>query len=109
MMHDPTPHDRATGARYWLDERRNVRKLLFALYAACALLFAADLFYRKHAEIGFDGLFGFYGVYGFVACVALVLAARELRKLVSRPPDYYDDADGGAGKNGADGEGRGDA
>lgn len=85
-----------TGGRgYWLDDRRNVRKLLFALYAACALLFAADLLYDKHAEIGIDGWFGFYGVYGFVACVALVLAAKELRKLVSRPPDYYDR--GGAG------------
>ena len=78
--------------RYWLDERRNVRKLLFALYAACALLFAADLFYHKHAVLDFEGWFGFYGVYGFVACVALVLAARELRKLVSRPLDYYDPA-----------------
>ncbi len=82
--------------RYWLDDRRNVRKLLFALYAACALLFAADLLYHKHAEIGFDGWFGFYGVWGFVACVVLVLAAKELRKLVSRPPDYYgDDPPGG--------------
>ena len=83
------------GRRYWLDDRRNVRKLLFALYAACALLFAADLFYDKRAEIGIDGWFGFYGLYGFVACVALVLAAKALRKLVSRPPDYYDR--GGAG------------
>lgn len=78
------------GKRYWLDERRNVRKLLFALYIACALLFAADLAYHKHAVLDFENWFGFYGVYGFVACVALVLAARELRKLVSRPPDYYD-------------------
>ena len=69
-----------------------MRKLLFALYAACALLFAADLFYHKHAVLDFEGWFGFYGVYGFVACVALVLAARELRKLVSRPLDYYDPA-----------------
>lgn len=78
------------GKRYWLDERRNVRKLLFALYVVCALLFAADLAYHKHAVLDFENWFGFYGVYGFVACVALVLAARELRKLVSRPLDYYD-------------------
>ena len=84
-------NDSGGGRRDWLDDRRNVRKLLFALYAACAALFAADLFYHKHTVFEFEGWFGFYGVYGFVACVALVLAARELRKLVSRPLDYYDD------------------
>lgn len=77
------------GRRYWLDDPRNVRKVLYALYAVCALLFAADFFYHKHAVLHFEGWFGFYGVYGFVACVALVLAAKELRKIVSRPPDYY--------------------
>lgn len=86
------------GRKYWLDDRRNVRKLLYALYAACALLLAADLFYHKHAILDFEGWFGFYGAYGFAACVALVLAARELRKLVSRPLDYYDRGGGdGAG------------
>lgn len=86
------------GRKYWLDDRRNVRKLLYALYVACALLLAADLFYHKHAILDFEGWFGFYGAYGFAACVALVLAARELRKLVSRPLDYYDrGGEGGAG------------
>ena len=82
------------GRRYWLDDGRNVRKLLYVLYAVCALLLAADLFYHKHAILDFEGWFGFYGAYGFIACVALVLAARELRKLVSRPLDYYDREDG---------------
>ena len=75
--------------RYWLDDRRNVRKVLFALYGACALLIAADLFYHRHALLEFERWFGFYGIYGFVACVVLVLAAKGLRKLVARPNDYY--------------------
>jgi hypothetical protein len=35
-------------------------------------------------------VFGFYGWFGFVACVALVLIAKQLRRIVMRPEDYYD-------------------
>ena len=38
-----------------------------------------------------ENWFGFYGIYGFVACVILVLAAKELRKLVARAEHYYED------------------
>ncbi len=80
---------------HWLDNMRNVRKLLIWFYVACAVLFLLDLFYHKHTILPFEGWFGFYGIYGFVACVLLVLAAKELRKWVSRPHDYYgDDEDG---------------
>jgi hypothetical protein len=37
-------------------------------------------------------MFGFYSVYGFVACVLLVLLAKEMRKLLIRKEDYYDEA-----------------
>ena len=30
-------------------------------------------------------------IYGFVACVLLVLIAKEMRKIVMRNDDYYDD------------------
>ncbi|MBL27150.1 MAG: hypothetical protein CMM50_06325 [Rhodospirillaceae bacterium] len=76
--------------RYWLDERRNVKKVLLALYIVCGVLLLLDLFYHKHVHYPFEGWFGFYGIYGFVACVILVLLAKELRKLVSRSEDYYD-------------------
>jgi hypothetical protein len=36
-------------------------------------------------------VWGFYAIYGFVACVILVLVAKEMRKLVMRDEDYYDD------------------
>jgi hypothetical protein len=32
----------------------------------------------------------FYGLYGFVSCVLLVVAAKELRKVLMRSEDYYD-------------------
>ena len=42
----------------------------------------------------FESWPGFYAFFGFVACVALVLAAKELRKLVMRDESYYDERDG---------------
>lgn len=86
--------------KYWLDETGNVQKVLYALYIACAVLIALDFTYSKHTAFGFEGWFGFYGLYGFVACVLLVLSAKVLRVLISRPLNYYgDDNDGGEGEN----------
>jgi hypothetical protein len=80
--------------KYWLDDMGNVKKVLYALYIACAVLIALDFTYTKHTMFGFEGWWGFYGIYGFVACVLLVLCAKVLRVLISRPLDYYGD-DGG--------------
>lgn len=87
--HDPKAH------RYWLDDARNVDKLLWALVAACGGLLLLDLIYEKHVAFGFEDWFGFYGLYGFSACVALVLIAKELRKVLSRSERYYDEGSGG--------------
>ncbi len=76
----------------WLDHPRNVRKILWALYTVCGLLLAVDLIYHRHTDFAFEDFFGFYGLYGFGACVALVLIAKELRKVLSRPEDYYGEA-----------------
>ena len=50
----------------------------------------ADFFYHKHTHYGFQGIYGFDAFYGFVSCVLLVLAAKQLRKLLMRDEDYYD-------------------
>jgi hypothetical protein len=77
--------------KYWLDERKNVNKIIYGLCAVCAILLAADLFpYKHHLHFGFEQWTGFYGIYGFVACVGLVLAAKVLRKVVMRDEDFYD-------------------
>lgn len=77
--------------RYWLDDPRNVRKIYHGLIAICALLLLSDAFYHKHVELAAEAWFGFYGIFGFVACVGLVLAAKELRKILMRDEHYYDD------------------
>jgi len=72
------------------DKPENVRRLLRILYLACALLLAADLFVHRHVAHSWESLWGFYAFFGFVACVLLVLLAKQLRKLLKRPEDYYD-------------------
>ncbi|MCY3809073.1 MAG: hypothetical protein OXG58_06580 [Gemmatimonadetes bacterium] len=83
------------------DNPRNVRRVIFGLYAACAVVFVLDIVSwfqaragvpeLRHPDSGMDGLPGFYAFYGFVACVLLVLAAREMRKILMRREEYYDD------------------
>lgn len=87
----------------WLDDFENVKKIYRGLWVVCLLLLVGGeglLVWAHHAEeahgaahhgFSFERWPGFYSLYGFVACVALVLAAKELRKLLMRDEDYYDD------------------
>ena len=78
---------------YWLDEDKNVKKIIWALCIACALSVIADLFYHKHIVYAAeDWVPGMYGWYGFIGCVFLVLSAKLLRKLLMRSEDYYEEA-----------------
>ena len=76
--------------RRWLDDSRNVDKIVYTLYGVCGLLLLADLFYHKHAHFRFEEWFGFFGWFGFLSCVGLVLTAKGLRVLLKRREDYYD-------------------
>lgn len=77
--------------RYWLDDPRNVNKLVYTLYSICALLFVADLLYEKHGHFTFEEWLGFYGWFGFLSYVALIHIAKALRLIVKRDEGYYDD------------------
>lgn len=84
-------NDESTRKRkYWLDDPTNVRRIIWGLVTVCILVAAADLFYEKHVPYRFEHWFGFDGVFGFVSCVFLVLAAKQLRKVLKRDEDYYD-------------------
>lgn len=78
------------GDRRWLDEPRNVTRVVYGLGAACALVFLADLFYSKKPYFDVEKLFGFYAVYGFLGSVGLVLAAKAMRPLLRRDEDFYE-------------------
>ena len=77
--------------KYWLDDRRNVNKIIYGLFAVCALLVGLDLVRdHHHSHFDFENWLGFYGWFGFFACVGLVVVAKEMRKLLKREEDYYD-------------------
>jgi hypothetical protein len=75
---------------YWLDKRRNVDRLVHVFYVSCVFLIVVDVFVPKHGPFAIEHVFGFYGFFGFLACVALVLIAKQLRRILMRPENYYD-------------------
>ena len=76
--------------KYWLDDPRNVNKLVYGVYAVCALLGLADFFYHKHTHFDIEKLPGFYGFFGLAAFTSLVYSAKGLRLILKRREDYYD-------------------
>lgn len=68
------------------------RKVVYALYAVCAVLFALDFFVHRHVEHPIEHWWGFYAIYGFIALVVIVMGAKLLRVFVRRDENYYDDA-----------------
>ena len=76
---------------HFFDDPANVKKVLRVFYVICAVLLLADFAVHRHVYHEWEGLWGFYALYGFVACVLLVLIAKEMRKLLMRAEDYYDD------------------
>jgi len=76
--------------QHLFDKPRNVTLLFRIFYSACAILLALDLVLHRHAAHAWERLPGFYALFGFVACVTLVLIAKQLRRLLKRPEDYYD-------------------
>jgi hypothetical protein len=76
--------------RRWLDEPRNVTRIVYGLTALSALALVADLLYSKHPHFDVERWPGFYAIYGFTGSVALVLVAKWLRRLLRRDEDYYE-------------------
>jgi len=80
----------------WFDRPKNVRKIIYGLFAVCAVFVIIDIVFwftgfDKHPYLKWETWPGFYAVYGFVACVLLVIVSRYLlRPLVMRGEDYYD-------------------
>ena len=85
----------------WLDDFENVKKVYRAVWIGCIVLLVAGEAalvaaranpHGEHHGFGFESWPGFYSFFGFVACFALVLAAKQLRKLLMRDEDYYEAA-----------------
>jgi len=93
--HGPPPGEEPR----WLDDPANVKKIIRVFWASCVVLLIPDvlegigLVHFKHAHEGFwwENWVGFFAFYGFVACVVLVLIAKQMRKVIMRDEDYYDE------------------
>lgn len=72
-------------------KEQTIKRMLLIFYAICIGLFAADFIIHRHVDHDWESLPGFYAIYGFVACVVLVLIATQMRKVLMRGEDYYDD------------------
>jgi hypothetical protein len=77
--------------KHLFDNPQNVKRLIYALYAACGLSVLAEFFIHLHPKHPLESIFNFYSLYGFVMCVALVLGAKVLRVIIMRKEDYYDE------------------
>ncbi len=73
------------------DNPRNIQIVVYGLFAVCTVVFLADFALHRHVDHPAEAITGFYAVYGFSAYSALVLIARELRKILMRKEDYYDE------------------
>lgn len=74
-----------------LDDPRNGVRIVWALVVICAVLLVIDWFVPKHGPFAIEHWLGFYGTLGFIACVGFVLIAKQMRRILMRPEDYYDD------------------
>ncbi|MEL6751766.1 MAG: hypothetical protein AAFO70_06770 [Pseudomonadota bacterium] len=65
------------------------RSIVIRLGVACLILLALDLTGIRAATIDAERWFGVYAVIGFVTLAFIVTAAKLLKRLLSRPDDYY--------------------
>ena len=77
--------------KHMFDNPRNVKRLLFAFFIISAGLLFTDFFFLRHVSVEVEEYFGFYALYGLIGSVFLVLSAKELRKILMRKEDFYDD------------------
>lgn len=76
---------------YLFDKPENVKRLLTGFYTTCIVLIVTDFIIHRHITMEWENIPAFYAIYGFAACVVLVIIAKELRKVVMRKENYYDE------------------
>ena len=77
-------------SQHLFDKPRNVSLVTRGLHIACLLLILLEFILHRHAEREWESVTAFYALFGFTACVTIVLAAKQLRKILKRRTDYYD-------------------
>ena len=52
--------------KYWLDDPKNVTKIVRLLVVVCVLLLAAGFFIELHGHFSWENWPGFFAIFGFV-------------------------------------------
>lgn len=73
----------------WADDPVKVAMLVKGLLVLCGLLFVLDFILHRHGYSQVEQWYGFYAVSGFIAFSLIVIAAKNLRRLIARKEDYY--------------------
>ena len=76
--------------QHLFDNPRNASLVTRSLYIACTLLILLEFILHRHVAHEWESFTAFYALFGFIACVTIVLAAKQLRKIMKRKEDYYD-------------------
>ena len=66
------------------------RRILIGFAVLCVITFAFDFVIEREVHHGWEEIPGFYALFGFLGVAALILASKELRRIVARSEDYYD-------------------
>lgn len=80
------------GAKFlWTDDPRRVNLGIKVLGALCVVLLLLDLVIHRHSYFSIEKWIGFYSITGFVAFSVIVIAAKNLRRIIRRDETYYAD------------------
>ena len=82
--------NKSVDKQHLFDNPRNVSLVIHGLHIVCILLVLLEFILHRHAAREWESFTGFYALFGFIACVTIVLAAKQLRKIMMRKEDYYD-------------------
>ena len=89
--HDPQGQKSSIEERKHIwDNPRNVSLLFKIFYVCCVVLVLLDFVIHRHNVHSWENLLAFYPIYGFVGVWILVLIAKQMRRVLMRPEDYYE-------------------
>ena len=66
-----------------------IMRMIVTLGAFCAMLFLGDMFGLRYGKLEVEETLGFYSFFGFAAFAFIIFATKVLKKLISRPENYY--------------------
>ena len=72
-----------------LDKPDVIMRMIVTLGAFCVMLLMGDLFGLRYGKLDVEETFGFYSLFGFAAFAFIIFATKILKKLISRPENYY--------------------